>query len=76
MAHRPGKELLVDPGSPDNLVGDKRSQRQAALSKVAGVAAPSYKDIPPFNVGGVGKGSQVCNQRITHAIALESQESG
>eukprot|EP00972_Heterocapsa_arctica_P007581 1106412-Heterocapsa_arctica.AAC.1 len=68
MAHRPGEGLLVDPGSPDNLVGDKWSQRQAALSNAAGIAAPSYKDIPPFNVGGVGMGSQVCNQRVTHAI--------
>ena len=71
MASRPGEALLVDPGSPDNLVGENWSRRQAAEAQRANVDAPTYRNIPDFNVGGVGKGSETCKHVVQHQVQLE-----
>jgi hypothetical protein len=67
MKARSGEGLLVDPGSPDNLVGSAWSKRMADLMVGAGGPPPVYE--PHFlEVGGVGKGSMQCNQKVTHHI--------
>ena len=76
MVQRRGEGLLVDPGSPDNLVGEAWSKRQAALTQQAGAAGPRYKDVPDFRVGGVGKEAQVCKRLVKHAVALDDGERG
>jgi len=76
MQTRPGEALLVDPGSPDNLVGDRWSARQQKWCRAAGLQPASYADIEPFTVGGVGRQAQVCRQKVMHHIALEGGEHG
>ena len=76
MQARDGEALLVDPGSPDNLVGDRWSARHERLCRDAGHHAAAYADIEPFTVGGVGRHAQVCRKRVRHPIALDGGESG
>ena len=45
MAGREGEALLIDPGSPGNLVGDAWSERMSALAATAGAQQPQRKDI-------------------------------
>ena len=52
MAGREGEALLIDPGSPGNLVGDAWSERMSALCATAGEPQPQRKDISAFRVGG------------------------
>ena len=68
MKGKTGEGLLVDPGSPDNLVGSGWSKRMAALNASVGMPAPTYK--PHFlEVGGVGTGAQHANTKVTHTVA-------
>ena len=71
MKTRKGEGLLIDPGSPGNLVGERWSQRHAQECARAGVAAPDYTSIEPFVVGGVGAKPQTCRKRVSHRIGLD-----
>ena len=67
MTARGGEGLLVDPGSPDNLVGSGWSKRMASLMTSAGGPAPFYA--PHYlEVGGAGQGAQVARTKVTHHI--------
>ena len=76
MAERNGEALLIDPGSPDNLMGEAWSRRQSALATRAGYPPAGYTEIDPFKVGGVGKEAQTCHRRAHHHICLEEGETG
>ena len=76
LTDRDGEALLVDPGSPDNLVGDRWCERQARHISQAGLRRPQSEQIPTFRVGGVGKHAQECNHKITNAIGLEDGSTG
>ena len=76
MTDRPGEALLVDPGSPDNLVGDRWCQRQAAFCREAGRNPPQAEQIEKFKVGGVGKHAQECDHKISTPIGLEDGTEG
>ena len=71
MKTRKGEAILIDPGSPGNLVGERWSQRHAQECARAGVAAPGYTSIDPFVVGGVGANPQTCRKRVSHRIGLD-----
>ena len=67
MKSRSGEGLLVDPGSPDNLVGSGWSKRMNALMTDAGGPAATY--VPHYlEVGGVGQGAQTAHSKVTHHI--------
>ena len=67
MKKRAGEGLLVDPGSPDNLVGSGWSKRLQALMTAAG--GPPAKYEPHFlEVGGVGQGAMQAHSKVTHNI--------
>ena len=68
MKARAGEGLLVDPGSPDNLVGSGWSKRMNTLMTSAGGPAARYE--PHYlEVGGVGKGALEAHTKVTHSIA-------
>ena len=69
MRSRAGEGLLVDPGSPDNLVGSAWSKRMSELMVGAGGPPPVYE--PHYlEVGGVGQGSQRAHQKVKHTICM------
>eukprot|EP00973_Karenia_brevis_P092198 12411254-Karenia_brevis.AAC.1 len=71
MENNTGEALLVDPGSPENLVGEQWSQRQRDECKRSGRPQPHYVKMDhPLEVGGVGSGTQVATYRATHAIGF------
>ena len=76
MAARSGETLLIDPGSPDNLMGEAWSQRMSALAEQAGHPPAQYEAIYPFKVGGVGKEAQTCEHKVQHSIGLKFGECG
>ena len=76
MASRKGEALLIDPGSPDNLMGDAWSERMSALAVKAGHGPAKYEPIAPFKVGGVGKEAQTCQRQVCHHIGLDQGEVG
>ena len=76
MAGRNDERLLVDPGSPDNLVGENWSWRMEQLSKQAGHGPAVRSAIPAVTVGGVGKKAQSVTNKVVHRIALDSGEHG
>ena len=76
MQGRPGEGLLVDPGSPDNLVGEAFSLRQAALARAAGAGETEHRSMEALTVGGVGKESQTCRYKVTLPIAMDHGERG
>ena len=69
MKSRSGEGLLVDPGSPDNLVGSAWSKRMATLAHEAGVRPATYEPYS-LEVGGVGQGSMQCHSKVTHSIVV------
>ena len=71
MKSRAGEGLLVDPGSPDNLVGSGWSKRMSLLMTSAGGSPATYE--PHYlEVGGVGKGAMEAHSKVTHHIACPS----
>ena len=76
MADRSGEGLLIDPGSPENLVGSRWSGRLAAMAAKAGQPAPTHVKISPFTVGGVGKTPQRCEHAVRHSIAFDDGAKG
>eukprot|EP00973_Karenia_brevis_P046848 6499668-Karenia_brevis.AAC.1 len=66
MKDKKEEASLADPGSPENLVGEQRSQRQRSECKKAGYVKSDH----PLEVGGVGSGFQIAVHRVTHAIGL------
>ena len=76
MQGRTGEGLLVDPGSPDNLVGEAFSLRQAALARAAGAGETEHRSMEALTVGGVGKEAQTCRHKVTLPVALDRGERG
>eukprot|EP00973_Karenia_brevis_P072602 10084839-Karenia_brevis.AAC.1 len=66
MKNKTGEALLVDPGSPENLVGEQWFQRQSDECKRSGRPRPHYAKMdPPLEVGGFVSGTQVATYRVT-----------
>ena len=61
--------LIVDAGSPDNLMGSEWSDRVEELARAAG-CPPSVVAPHHLEVGGVGNGTQVCKTRVTHPVSV------
>ena len=68
MKSRPGEGLLVDPGSPDNLVGSVWSKQMNSLMTTAGGPPATYE--PHYlEVSGVCQGAMEAHTKVTHHIA-------
>ena len=65
--------LLVDPGSYGNLVGEQWIQDATRVAGENGYQT-SKSTRAPFEVGGVGKGTQRCTQEITVPAALRNAD--
>jgi len=76
MARREGEALLVDPGSPGNLAGDRWVQRMREECRRQAMPEPRHTDIPEFTVGGVGKHAQVCTQKASVPVGLSNGTMG
>ena len=73
MKKRSGEALLVDPGSPNNLVGDQWSMKQAAACREHGGTPPSYSQLnTPLEVGGVGTGTQSAHREVKHHVSFDN----
>ena len=72
MEGRRGTALLVDTGSPGNLVGSEWSEEHRVECQRAEVNWPSYhaRDVPQY-VGGIGgKASQPADWDVIHTISV------
>ena len=66
-----GTSLLVDTGSPGNIVSDGWSEDHALELRRAGAPSPYYAERDkPMVCSGIGHGTQEANWDVTHPIAL------
>ena len=66
-----GTSLLVDTGSPGNIVSDGWSEDHARELQRAGVPQPTYTERDkPMVCSGIGHGTQEANWDVTHPICL------
>ena len=71
MDGRKGSALLVDTGSPANIVGSEWSREHAAECARADVNGPQYAQRDgPMTCSGIGKGSQQAHFDVTHSISV------
>ena len=71
MDGRQGSALLVDTGSPANIVGSEWSREHAAECARADVNGPQYAQRDgPMTCSGIGKGSQQAHWDVTHSISV------
>ena len=62
--------VIIDPGPWTNLIGCDLARKQVTRALKNGLA-PKQTKIKPFNVAGVGKGTQTCKFGIHTPIAVE-----
>jgi hypothetical protein len=60
----------VDTGSPDNLCSDDFTAELAAAAREAGLPPPTYAQMTPLQVGGIGSGTQTATSKVTIPINL------
>ena len=71
MKNKEGEALLIDPGSPENLMGSEWSQRQQQLAQAANRPKAEYRAMKQqLEVGGIGTGTQCATHSVQLPIAL------
>ena len=71
MAGRAGTALLIDTGSPGNIVGLEWSKEMTDECDRAGINWPTYAPrTAPLVCSGIGSGSQTAEWDVTHTISV------
>ena len=65
--------VIIDPGSVQNLCGDKWAKLVAMAAARAGAKPTHKKRAKPLDVSGVGNGSQACHFDCSLPVAFRSQ---
>ena len=77
MKGRAGTALLIDTGSPGNIVGSEWSKEMAFECDRAGVSGPTYTPrASPLVCSGSGSGSQQTEWDVTHTISVGDGRQG
>ena len=71
MSGRSGNALLIDTGSPANIVGSEWSKEMTVECDRAGINWPTYAPrTVPLVCSGIGSGSQTTEWDVTHTISV------
>ena len=65
--------VIIDPGSVQNLCGDKWAKLVAMAAARAGAKPTHQKRVKPLDVSGVGNGSQACHFDCSLPVAFRSE---